>query len=92
MRTALPLLACLGLLAFAGFNRASFDSAGQPSLAKPEPAQANAPVPKTTELFVQGMVLGKMVWNVRLAGPVKWAILRNPPPAKKPVRLRLIPK
>jgi hypothetical protein len=95
MRYALPFLACLTILAFSGLARASFDSAGQPSLAKPEPVQANAPVPK-----VSGIVIDHwMVVTVNLRAPLvrlpprKFVVVRNPPPpAKMPIRPRPITK
>jgi hypothetical protein len=92
MRRALPFFACLCFMALVSSSaRASFDSAGQPSLAKAEPVSANAPVSRLTQVQLNGLA---QLWSVTVVRvrPVKMVFAIQPPPAKKPVRPRPLTK
>ncbi len=92
MRLSLTFLACLCFMALAWSTvHASFDSTGQPNLAKPEPVQANVPVSRLPQVQLEGLA---QLWSVSVVRvrAVKIVFPNQPPPAKKPVRPRLITK
>jgi hypothetical protein len=86
MRNALALVVFLVLLAFAGLTRASFDSGGQPSVAKTHPAPQNKPVGARNTYELDRLVVLRL--NFVGVEPVKFVVVPNPPPAKKPIRPR----
>jgi hypothetical protein len=89
-----PFFACLCFLAL-GWSTASasFDSAGQPSLANSDPAPTNQQPLQRLYAHVDHAVVVQVFNGVApQPAPLKFIILGNAPPAKKPIRPRPLTK